>query len=339
MHKSNHRQLRFNPRSPCGERRPAAARRNVDHVSTHAPLAGSDGAARLLLEGQHVSTHAPLAGSDAPPKRSGRTLARFNPRSPCGERPRRPLRRPRRACFNPRSPCGERPRRAHRHVGGRAVSTHAPLAGSDGQADPRPHRAPVSTHAPLAGSDAGAISIKHFYNEFQPTLPLRGATGTRARGPGSAPCFNPRSPCGERQAMAADGIKRQMFQPTLPLRGATGHTLNFSTSSSSFQPTLPLRGATLVHSVVVVVRHVSTHAPLAGSDCSGFCCSCASMSFNPRSPCGERRHGDGTGNRQQGFQPTLPLRGATLRLAREVEPCDVSTHAPLAGSDCYILLM
>ena len=219
------------------------------------------------------------------------------------------------------------------------VSTHAPLAGSDHAGPSVARGARVSTHAPLAGSDAGAISIKHFYNEFQPTLPLRGATGTRARGPGSAPCFNPRSPCGERQAMAADGIKRQMFQPTLPLRGATGHTLNFSTSSSSFQPTLPLRGATLVHSVVVVVRHVSTHAPLAGSDCSGFCCSCASMSFNPRSPCGERRHGDGTGNRQQGFQPTLPLRGATLRLAREVEPCDVSTHAPLAGSDCYILLM
>ena len=146
---------------------------------------------------------------------------------------------------------------------------------------------------------------------FQPTLLLWGATG--------------------RDLGDVGGIFQ--FQPTPPLRGATRHTLNFSTSSSSFQPTLPLRGATLVHSVVVVVRHVSTHAPLAGSDCSGFCCSCASMSFNPRSPCGERRHGDGTGNRQQGFQPTLPLRGATLRLAREVEPCDVSTHAPLAGSD------
>ena len=111
--------------------------------------------------------------------------------------------------------------------------------------------------------------------------------------------------------MAADGIKRQMFQPTLPLRGATGHTLNFSTSSSSFQPTLPLRGATLVHSVVVVVRHVSTHAPLAGSAAMEMAQEIVSKGFNPRSPCGERRFDSREKWSRAMFQPTLPLRGAT----------------------------
>ena len=33
--------------------------------------------------------------------------------------------------------------------------------------------------------------------------------------------------------------------------------------------------------------------------------------FNPRSPCGERRCEGDTGNRQEQFQPTLPVRGAT----------------------------
>ena len=79
---------RFNPRSPCGER-PSGARRLTRSpgfqptlplrgatwaswlsfatcaVSTHAPLAGSDGAARGGgPSSTSVSTHAPLAGSD-----------------------------------------------------------------------------------------------------------------------------------------------------------------------------------------------------------------------------------------------------------------------------------
>ena len=33
--------------------------------------------------------------------------------------------------------------------------------------------------------------------------------------------FNPRSPCGERQALLAEDSQLLQFQPTLPLRGAT----------------------------------------------------------------------------------------------------------------------
>ena len=78
---------------------------------------------------------------------------------------------------------------------------------------------------------------------------------------------------------------------------------------------------------------VSTHAPLAGSDFQQGHCRGSDQGFNPRSPCGERpaacdvsgllahvsthaplagsdcRNGDAGGN--LGFQPTLPLRGAT----------------------------
>ena len=65
-------------------------------------------------------------------------------------------RRPRRAAgrFNPRSPCGERPHRGVPAARGHLVSTHAPLAGSDAPslADDGTSEL-VSTHAPLAGSD------------------------------------------------------------------------------------------------------------------------------------------------------------------------------------------
>ena len=175
------------------------AREAQDHeaVSTHAPLAGSDKGQRVRHRLHHVSTHAPLAGSDSPPASWPPSSSRFNPRSPCGERPRRGRRRRTGSRFNPRSPCGER------RGGATENSQHT-----------------VSTHAPLAGSD----SIKwraESTSRFQPTLPLRGATphqpryglllqvSTHAPLAGSdycspccassAACFNPRSPCGERQ--------------------------------------------------------------------------------------------------------------------------------------------
>ena len=56
-----------------------------------------------------------------------------------------------------------------------------------------------------------------------------------------------------------------------------------------FQPTLPLRGATCVNVHLI------------------FCC----QSFNPRSPCGERRAALVVQRGRLWFQPTLPLRGAT----------------------------
>ena len=77
--------------------------------------------------------------------------------------------------------------------------------------------------------------------------------------------------------------------------------------------------------------------------------------FNPRSPCGERRHSPGVPRRPHGFQSTLPLRGATPRQRVHTPPrrfqstlplrgatklnlnildaLPISIHAPLAGSD------
>ena len=103
-------------------------------------------------------------------------------------------------------------------------------------------------------------------------------------------------------------------------------------------------------------RLVSTHAPLAGSDRTPRGRSCPYRGFNPRSPCGERhgqivvfhdlfkfqptlplrgatRMGREALRHRVAFQPTLPLRGATPERGRAEAPGQVSTHAPLAGSD------
>ena len=57
------------------------------------------------------------------------------------------------------------------------------------------------------------------------------------------------------------------------------------------------------------------------------------MGFNPRSPCGERQLPQSSVGAPAMFQPTLPLRGATFRLFLSGRQFQVSTHAPLAGSD------
>ena len=130
-----------------------------------------------------------------------KTVAESQPTLPLrGATPRCDRTAPDGARFNPRSPCGERPVLLDRVGAGDLVSTHAPLAGSD--------------------NAYNAMTAEQ--REFQPTLPLRGATTI----------------C----EWAAFGSWK--FQPTLPLRGATSG-LDFRSPEELFQPTLPLRGATL----------------------------------------------------------------------------------------------
>ena len=128
-----------------------------------------------------------------------KTVAEFQPTLPLrGATPRCDRTAPDGARFNPRSPCGERPVLLDRVGAGDLVSTHAPLAGSD--------------------NAYNAMTAEQ--REFQPTLPLRGATDGVAVQSAALPVsthaplagsdamppmavnpisrFNPRSPCGER---------------------------------------------------------------------------------------------------------------------------------------------
>ena len=123
----------FNPRSPCGERQVLfRVVRQMAKVSIHAPRVGSD-SARLLAAGprRHVSIHAPRVGSDSD-----------SANRPTGAN-----------CFNPRSPCGERPRWAHCTDCSTGVSIHAPRVGSDANAGVKLQQQQVSIHAPRVGSD------------------------------------------------------------------------------------------------------------------------------------------------------------------------------------------
>ena len=192
--------------------------------------------------------------------------------------------------FNPRAPCGARPRPLPVLCGGYCISTHAPLAGRDAHGSittspgsvfqpTRPLRGAtasllqsmggdtISTHAPLAGSDRRLSSALIRRSRFQPTRPLRGATRKRAGNSARSRWnFNPRAPCGARRNGQSVSDRIQPISTHAPLAGRDGHRLVIIWSKNIFQPTRPLRGATCC----------------PNRDCP------IEPNFNPRAPCGAR---------------------------------------------------
>ena len=55
--------------------------------------------------------------------------------------------------------------------------------------------------------------------------------------------------------------------------------------------------------------------------------------FNPRAPCGARQYELERRIQAEEFQPTRPLRGATVSAGSDEILVAISTHAPLAGRD------
>ena len=171
----------FNPRSPCGERRARRERRHLrGPVSTHAPLAGSDDAPDAQWDaGARVSTHAPLAGSDRCGDAPSTGARSFNPRSPCGERRPRGRRTCGRTCFNPRSPCGERPQGPRRDSSRPCFNPRSPCGERRSRRTCATSTCGFNPRSPCGERRQRVDELYRICREFQPTLPLRGATRGR----------------------------------------------------------------------------------------------------------------------------------------------------------------
>ena len=125
-----------------------------------------------------ISTHAPRTGSDprAGDERGGGMA--FQPTLPArGATLHAGGRRAGHGDFNPRSPHGERPRVRDAPTRAVVISTHAPRTGSDKEeAKMKTCTIDISTHAPRTGSDFTPTANARKFEQFQPTLPARGAT-------------------------------------------------------------------------------------------------------------------------------------------------------------------
>ena len=109
-----------------------------------------------------------------------------------------------------------------RDCGGQ-ISIHVPREGSDTPESMLEGKLEyISTHAPYEGSDVIGFKGCRVLGQFQPTLPVRGATSR----------------------IKMNRSYSTQFQSTLPVRRATPTTLSGVPVKSSFQSTLPVRGAT-----------------------------------------------------------------------------------------------
>ena len=197
----------FNPHSPCGERRrhgSADGRRLA--ISIHTPLAGSDGLANGIVDNNFIfQSTLPLRGATrtmalprcTPVFQSTLPLRGATPDS-CANAGSNA------AYFNPHSPCGERPRQVDH-----ATVTHD-----------------ISIHTPLAGSDDGQRLEHDRSDQFQSTLPLRGATHHQNASVERI-SISIHTPLAGSDLTRSSHRTFDRFQSTLPLRGATAEMRHF----------------------------------------------------------------------------------------------------------------
>ena len=191
----------FQPTRPLrGATQGHLAARRLEHISTHAPLAGRDGSClRCCRRFSGFQPTRPLRGATTPAAGGRRGPPYFNPRAPCGARRIIFWPCPFRTYFNPRAPCGARRLSASPLAGSVYISTHAPLAGRDHNAlFEKINKELISTHAPLAGRDASASVSSSSPSHFNPRAPC-GARRTARPWWNWTSYFNPRAPCGARQ--------------------------------------------------------------------------------------------------------------------------------------------
>ena len=148
--------------------------------------------------------------------------------------------------------------------------------------------------------------------KFQPTRPLRGATTSLCFDSVPLRHFNPRAPCGARLWLRATrSPSPRYFNPRAPCGARRQEPCAGECRHCDFNPRAPCgaRRGDICRCVGIV--DISTHAPLAGRDVVRL----NLFSFLMR------------------FQPTRPLRGATIRSTTAPKTIRISTHAPLAGRD------
>ena len=193
-------------------------------ISIHAPRVGCDGFSPGVSwrRKEFQSTH-PVWGATLHHGQLKGECVYFNPRTPCGVRPRScPTASILSLNFNPRTPCGVRPRRIMcTEVWKWAFQSTHPVWGA------------------TAWSEKAVRSL-----QFQSTHPVWGATNTYPPTPwrSTISIHAPRVGCDSQ--VNANEAQEMQFQSTHPVWGATLHTYIVKIINEQFQSTHPVWGAT-----------------------------------------------------------------------------------------------
>ena len=101
---------------------------------------------------------------------------------------------------------------------------------------------------------------------FQPTRPLRGATGARRAAAGRTDDFNPRAPCGARLSARRYRANVKHFNPRAPCGARPSEISTGGKAWENFNPRAPCGARPIPTGAKAAQKRISTHAPLAGRD-------------------------------------------------------------------------
>ena len=216
----------------------------------------------------------------------------FNPRAPCGAR--RAIRLSWTRCFrnfNPRAPCGVRLCCHEISVVMNAFQSTCPAWGTTYR--PRLYRQtiPISIHVPRVGHDVGTGLFLYAFTIISIHVPVWGTTGRADPSRPPSAYFNPRARCGARP---------QQLEVLAPLR--------------IFQSTCPLWGTTRQQVGAEGHKQISTRVPRGARLRQRRSSSCPAHDFNPRAPCGARRHCPRSKYDQRYFNPCAPCGARRWRI-------------------------
>ena len=170
--------------------------------------------------------------------------------------------------FNPRTPCGVRLVPSVFCTTPSVFQPTHPLRGATEERIKVANHRIISTHAPLAGCDRWRLQKRLKSSQFQPTHPLRGATAEEDCRVNDLAISTHAPLAGCDAAYSLYTLPSYSISTHAPLAGCDSAVLRVM-RLGEFQPTHPLRGATRLEAF--------------GSDFKNY--------FNPRTPCGVRRHG------------------------------------------------
>ena len=202
------------------------------------PLRGATARSRYERVVNHISIHAPLAGSDNLYAFFAQINLDFNPRSPCGERLLTGEAKADADRFQSTLPLRGATVGLNQIAQLVRISIHAPLAGSDavifhdGQQDFR-----FQSTLPLRGATERGHEYGRHVLHFNPRSPCGERRGPRQLLAVTVD-FNPRSPCGERRGRFSGRRNPRDFNPRSPCGERLG-TLRTSTTGANFNPRSP----------------------------------------------------------------------------------------------------
>ena len=296
------------------------------------PVWGATDGTIYALPQRFISIHAPRVGSDHQVADTAGLSNHFNPRSPCGERPASLLLVWLLFLFQSTLPVWGATLSRRSGSAQKRISIHAPRVGSDFQSFKLAFAAcRISIHAPRVGSDQFKKVEKNEKIIFQSTLPVWGAT-KHVKLLWRIFYISIHAPRVGSDRMAVRSFPFLVISIHAPRVGSDRAFLR-CWQAGSISIHAPRVGSDNQLKRDDPYTFISIHAPRVGSDRLADWPCCCPLHFNPRSPCGERRIGTRTRHKFIKFQSTLPVWGATLRLAVVTQMYYISIHAPRVGSD------